>query len=46
MEVVVNYIKVILKDRGKSYDSCYILYRAICTRIILKTQKNEITFKT
>ena len=44
MWVVTNYIKVILKGRGKSYDSCYKLYRAICTRIILKTQKKWNNF--
>ena len=32
-KVVTNYIKVILKDRAKSYDSCFILYMVICARI-------------
>ena len=38
-KVVINYTKIILKDRGKPYDCCYILYIAICARNILKTHK-------
>ena len=39
-------MKVVSKDRQKSYVCYYILYSAICARIILKTQKNWIICQT